>query len=85
MSSFYDFGANRIEITTSDSSSLSLCLGLFVAVETRVNFVATLWFLQAYAVLRMHVLMSRCIAMESQRFFSDCTLPAFKRHVTLYF
>jgi hypothetical protein len=62
MSPFYNFGASRIEITHCNSSSVILCLP--DVAETCVNFVATLWFLQAYPLLRMRVLASRCLAMD---------------------
>jgi hypothetical protein len=45
----YNFGANRIQITTSNSSPIVLCLS--VAAETCVNFVANLWFPQACPLL----------------------------------
>jgi hypothetical protein len=47
----YDFSANRMEITTSNRSSVILSLS--VAVEMCVSFVATLWFLQVYPLPRM--------------------------------
>jgi hypothetical protein len=50
MSPFYNFGANRLDITTSNSSSIIPCPS--VAAETCINFVATLWFPQAYPLLR---------------------------------
>jgi hypothetical protein len=49
VSPLYIFGANRIEITTSNSSSIIPYTS--VAVETRGNFLATLWFPQAYPLL----------------------------------
>jgi hypothetical protein len=53
VSPFYRFGENRIDITTHKSSSVILCLS--VVMETCVNFVATLWFLQAYQLWRIRV------------------------------
>jgi hypothetical protein len=52
VSFLYNFGANRIEITTPNGSSTIPCLS--VAAETCVNSVATLWFLQAYPLLWKH-------------------------------
>jgi hypothetical protein len=48
--SLYNFGANRIDFTTSTSSSTVLCLSL--AAETCVNSVEKLWFIQAYLLPR---------------------------------
>jgi hypothetical protein len=50
VSSLYNCGANRIQIITSNSSPIISCLS--VAAETSLNFVATLWLLQAYPLLR---------------------------------
>jgi hypothetical protein len=50
VSPLYNFGANRIEITISNSCFIISCP--FVAVETDVDFVATLWFPRAYPLLR---------------------------------
>jgi hypothetical protein len=50
---FSRFCMNRIDITTSNSSSAILC----------VNFVAKIWLLQTYSLLRIRVLASRCLAM----------------------
>jgi hypothetical protein len=49
VSSLYNFGTNRTQITISH---VIVCLS--VAAETCVNFAATLWFLQAYPLLRKH-------------------------------
>jgi hypothetical protein len=46
VSSLYNFGKDRIEITTSNSSTIIMCL--FVAVETFVDSAATVWFPQVY-------------------------------------
>jgi hypothetical protein len=48
----YNFGANQIQVTTSNSSCVILCLS--IALEMCVNFVPTLWFLQTYPLLRKH-------------------------------
>jgi hypothetical protein len=47
-----------------------LCLSF--AVERCVNFVATLWILQAYPLLRIRVLASRCLAMNCSGFQALC-------------
>jgi hypothetical protein len=46
----YNFGENRIQITTPNGSSTIQYLS--VATETCINFVATLWFPQAYPLPR---------------------------------
>jgi hypothetical protein len=81
VSPFHKFGAKQTQMTTSSSSSIIPCPS--VAAETCVNFVATLWFPQAYPLLRK--LAYRVLAQQqtSLRCFSNCTLPAFRRHVTL--
>jgi hypothetical protein len=53
VSSHYDFGKDWIEINTSNSSSIILCL--FFDTEACVNFVVTLRFPQAYLLLRRRV------------------------------
>jgi hypothetical protein len=50
---FCNFGAQRIEDTIRNNSFAILCL--FVVAETFFDFVATLWFLQAYPLLRIRV------------------------------
>jgi hypothetical protein len=49
VSPLYNFGTNRIQMTTSNSSLIIPCLS--VAAETCVNSVATVWFPQAYPLL----------------------------------
>jgi hypothetical protein len=67
---FCNFVAHRIEDTIRNNSFAILCL--FVVAEMFVNFVATLWFLQAYPLLRIRVLPSRCLAMDHSNFQATC-------------
>jgi hypothetical protein len=46
LSPFYNFGEDRIQVTTPNSSSIILCLS--VVAETCVNFVAAVWFSRVY-------------------------------------
>jgi hypothetical protein len=49
---FHNFGVNRLQITASNISSSIPCPS--IAAETCATFVATLWFPQAYPLLRKH-------------------------------
>jgi hypothetical protein len=58
----YNFEANRRECITSNCSSLIICFTR--CYETCVNLVGTLWFIQAYSLLRNALLESSCEAMD---------------------
>jgi hypothetical protein len=72
--------ANRIEITPSNSSSVILCLS--VAVESYVNFVAMLWFLQAFLWLRIGILAGRYLVMDVSAVLHWLHTSGVRRRVT---
>jgi hypothetical protein len=71
----YNFEVNRIQTTTSNSPPIISCLS--VATETCVNFVAMLWFPQAYPLLWKCVHQAVVQQWTSLRCFSACILPVF--------
>jgi hypothetical protein len=80
--SLYKFGTNGIEITISNSPSIILvpigCCGNMCYFRSNALFSTSL------SVAAETCLAIRCLAMDSLRCFSDCTIPAFRHHVTVY-
>jgi hypothetical protein len=62
MPSLLQLGGNRKETTTSNNFSALICF--IRCYKTCVNLVATLWFLEAYPLLRNALLVSRFLAMD---------------------
>jgi hypothetical protein len=79
VSSLYNSGANR----TESFPAVHVIACLSIAAETRVSFVVTLWFLQAYPLPRKRVLARRCLAMDYSGFQGSCHNTIRLGHVSL--
>jgi hypothetical protein len=82
VSPFYKSGTNWIEITIS--YSFSIVLVLIRSCGNFVRFLVTLLVLKNYSLSRNAS--SRPLSSNERllRCFSDCTLPAFRRYVTIF-